>query len=155
MTVLLRRRNLLVQALQGDGVATQDELVAALAEAGIRATQGTVSRDLNALGAVKTVAGYRLAEDLGGVGGDPIEHLASALAGHAVSIRPAASLVVIATAPGHSGVVADALDAADLEAVVGCVAGDDTIFLACPSPAAAGALVDELNAIAVGKGIAS
>ncbi len=150
MTLLLRRRNLIIEALQDGGVATQEELVSFLAESGVRATQGTVSRDLNALGAVKTPAGYRLAEDLAGVGVDPRERLAEALAGHAIAIRPAASIVVIATAPGHSGVVASAVDAADLEAVVGVVAGDDTIFLACESGAAAEARATELTDLASG-----
>lgn len=150
MSLLHRRRNLIAQVLQGAGAATQEELVAALAREGVRVTQGTVSRDLAALGAVKTASGYRLASDLNGPVADPMEQLATALARHAVSVRAAASIVVIGTAPGHSGVVADAMDAADLEAVAGTIAGDDTIFIATVSNEAAAKLSRDLNALASG-----
>jgi len=155
MSLLHRRRNLIAQVLQAGGAATQEELVAALSREGVRVTQGTVSRDLAALGAVKTPAGYRLAGDLGGPVGDPTEQLGSALSRHAVSVRAAASIVVVGTAPGHAGVVADAVDAADLETVAGTIAGDDTIFIAATSLAAAAALAAELNALAAGTAAVS
>ncbi len=40
------------------------------------------------------------------------------------------NLIVVKTKPGGAGIVADAVDRADLEGLVGTVAGDDTLFLA-------------------------
>ena len=58
----------------------------------------------------------------------------------AVSIRPANSLVIVTTAPGHASAVARAIDLAELADVAGTIAGDDTIFVATADPGAAAAL---------------
>ena len=47
--------------------------------------------------------------------------------------RQAANLVVLKTRPGNAHSVAVALDAEPWAAVVGTIAGDDTIFIATPS----------------------
>jgi transcriptional regulator of arginine metabolism len=48
--------------------------------------------------------------------------------------RQAANLVILKTRPGNAHSVAVALDADPWEEIVGTVAGDDTIFIATPSP---------------------
>ena len=48
--------------------------------------------------------------------------------------RQAANLVIVKTRPGNAHSVAVALDADPWEEIVGTVAGDDTIFIATPSP---------------------
>lgn len=139
LTDLLRRRSL----------TRQDELVAALRDAGHEVTQATVSRDLDQLGAVKIRrAGetrYALPEQLATE--RPDQSRLRTLFGEWVrAAEPAASLVVLRTPPGSAHLVGVALDSAALDAVVGTISGDDTLFIACRSPADAQALAQEWQA---------
>lgn len=141
-----RRRHLIERILRREGASSQESLALALAGEGFRVTQATISRDLGAIGAVKTRSGYRLAEDLASPeASDAESRLRQAIREHAREITPAGTLVVIRTAPGHSGVVADALDRAAPPGVVGTIAGDDTIFIATASVHAASKLGARLN----------
>lgn len=128
------RLHTLREILARQTVATQDELVDSLATAGVQVTQATVSRDLASIGAVRGPDGYRLVDHLG-IATLPRDsaHLGSAFRSHAVSVSKADALVVVRTAPGHADVLATALDNARPPGMVGCIAGDDTIFIATPS----------------------
>lgn len=116
--------------------ASQEDLVRELRAAGHELTQATVSRDLRAIGAIKVrVEGelaYRLPDDVPSPAEGELtaRNLARVLTEFAVDIRPAGSLVIVSTPPGHAGAVARALDLAPTEEVVGTLAGDDTIFVA-------------------------
>jgi transcriptional regulator of arginine metabolism len=133
----------LVRILRGGHAATQQEIAAALLAAGHDVTQATVSRDLQEIGAVKVRAGrsleYRLPDEVPRTAGSDLmaRNLRRTLQDFALDVRPAASLVVVVTAPGHASAVARAIDLAGLEDVVGTVAGDDTIFVATPSDSSA------------------
>lgn len=134
------------------GPAPSQELLArALARMGLRATQATISRDLHALGVIKGPAGYTLPESVvataavQGPGGEGNE-LDALLRRHAVSIVPADSLVVVRTAPGHANLLALAFDRWPPDQALGTVAGDDTIFIATASRAAARRLTARLLA---------
>ncbi len=141
----------LTHILRGGHAATQKEIVAALRAAGHHVTQATVSRDLQEVGAAKVRVGdtleYRLPDHMPRApGGDLMTRsLHRTLDEFALDISPAASLVVIATAPGHAAAVARAIDMAGLEDVSGTIAGDDTIFIATPSELAAARLARSLT----------
>jgi transcriptional regulator of arginine metabolism len=130
-----QRHALLMEILRDRPGSTQESLVAALAESGVEVTQATVSRDLAAIGAVRGPGGYLLPERPAVVqaGGASADRLARALREHAVSFEPAATLVVVRTAPGHAQLLASELDHARPPGMVGCIAGDDTIFVATPA----------------------
>jgi transcriptional regulator of arginine metabolism len=136
LTALLRRHSL----------TRQDELVAALREAGHDVTQATVSRDLDQLGAVKIRRGgetrYALPDQL-----NSVQHsdgrLRTLFAEWVRAAEPAASMVVLKTPPGSAHLVGVALDSAAPPAVVGTISGDDTLFIACRSPADATQLAAE------------
>jgi len=115
-------------------VRTQQELVAALRERGIRATQATVSRDVAELGLVKRgprgVQAYALpsrAEEREQTGED---RLAKLLRDLPVEFKPAGLLLVLRTVPGSAHAIAASLDRCRWTEVVGSIAGDDTLFLA-------------------------
>lgn len=131
----IRRHHAIRDLLRHAPVATQEALGAALASRGFQVTQSTLSRDLRALGVIKTVGGYALPDAVGGMshGGNGRERLATVLGDHLIDAIPAGTLVVLRTAPGHAQPVGLALDASDVEGMVGNVAGDDTIFVATPS----------------------
>lgn len=143
----------LIRILRGGHAATQQEIVAALRGAGHDVTQATVSRDLQEVGAVKVRAGrsleYRLPDEVPRTAGSELmaRNLRRTLKDFALDVRPAANIVVVVTAPGHASAVARAIDLAGLEAVIGTVAGDDTIFVATPSDASAEALVASWMAV--------
>lgn len=132
-----------MRILHDGHASSQSEIVSALRAAGHDVTQATVSRDLRELGAAKIRMGdefvYRLPDEIPrSPGGDLMSrNLTRTLSEFAVDVRAAASLVVVATAPGHAAAVARAIDLAGIAEVVGTVAGDDTIFVATPSSEAA------------------
>lgn len=142
-----RRQRMIGDWLREHKVGSQEELVARLGLAGIAATQATVSRDLDELGAVKLRRGgairYVLADQ-----GDSVQdkaRLDRLLAEWVTDIVEANGLVVIKTPPGSANLVANALDSADIEGVAGTIAGDDTIFLAAATIAAANRLARRLE----------
>lgn len=152
------RHNLIRRHLARGPVASQDELRERLASDGVAVTQGTLSRDLRALGVVKSASGYTLPIAGGGAGGgagqaspappaaDPA--LQSAIRNHAASVETAGNLVVLRTGPGHAQPVGLALDAdagSSLRGVVGTVAGDDTIFIAVRTTKQADAVASRLR----------
>ena len=125
---------------------SQGELAALLAEAGLAVTQTTLSRDLVELDAVKVRhESGGLVYAVPGEGGDrrpvPAQDSAAALARLArlcgellVSAEASANMVVLRTPPGAAQFFASALDHADLSAVLGTIAGDDTVLVISRSP---------------------
>ncbi|MBL0927933.1 MAG: arginine repressor [Phycisphaerales bacterium] len=141
-----RRRRLIADLLGRRNVSSQEDLRQQLAGHGVRATQGTLSRDLRALGVVKGPQGYIL--PLGGPMPMPSEGQDDAWRGvepavrqHLVSADSAGNLIVLRTAPGHAQALASELDRRPPRGVVGTVAGDDTIFVATRSATIAGGLL--------------
>ena len=137
----LRRQRLIADWLRDQRVGSQDELVARLERSGIAATQATVSRDLDEIGAVRLkrdgAVHYALSD-----GHDPAvaaARLDRLLAEWVIAIVPAGTLLVLRTPPGSANLVANAIDLAALPEIAGTIAGDDTIFLALADGVAAGA----------------
>jgi transcriptional regulator of arginine metabolism len=119
--------------LEHNSVSTQEQLVELLSEDGIEATQATVSRDLEEMGAVKVrVAGadpvYAL-PDLPSRQIAPEAHLRRVLGDWVVEVASSGNLVVLRTPPGSAHVVGSALDRSGFDGIVGTVAGDDTVLV--------------------------
>ncbi len=142
-----KRRRDLIKILHEGHASSQQEIADELRAAGHDVTQATVSRDLQDVGATKVRMNghfvYRLPDELPRGGGDLVtRNLVGTLDEFAVAIRPAGSLVIVITAPGHASAVARAIDLAGLDDVAGTIAGDDTIFVATNSDDSARALAD-------------
>lgn len=115
-------------------IRTQGELAAALRARGIAVTQATVSRDLRELGARKAPRGGLQAYVLppgGATEGEAAERLAALLRGTPVEVRTAGTLLVLRTLSGAAHALAAAIDRLRRPEIVGSIAGDDTVFLAC------------------------
>ena len=127
------RQHRIEQLIEHGRVGSQQQLVDQLAEAGVEATQATVSRDLEELGAVKVrVAGGESVYAVPELPKDrvvPGDHLRRVLGDWVVEVAYSANLVVVRTPPGSAHVVASALDRAALPEILGTVAGDDTIVV--------------------------
>lgn len=137
-----QRREELYGLLRAGAAPTQRALVAALKARGIAATQSSVSRDLREIGAVKTPDGYRLPAD--GAAGSDDEF--AAVADLVRELKTAGSnLLVIRTGIGAAQRVALALDRAAWPEVVGCIGGDDTVFVATAGLAAQKQLMNRIQ----------
>jgi transcriptional regulator of arginine metabolism len=132
-------------------IGTQLELRDALAAAGCRVTQATISRDIRELGLEKGkdslgrpryVAPHRARRV------DPREALAGVLQQFAQRATAAENLVVVAAELGTAPAIARALDRLEHALVVGTVAGDDTVLVITRTAAAARSLARELTALA-------
>jgi transcriptional regulator of arginine metabolism len=124
-----RRRDAVARIIRSRPIATQEELLAALAATGVRATQATLSRDLARLGARRVSRpGGGTVYELGDAAAEG--NGLGALRGLVAEIRANASLVVIRTHPGSAPAFARAIDLAEIPEVLGTIAGDDTIFVA-------------------------
>jgi len=128
-----QRQHRVSQILEKEGVTSQSELVRMLAEQGVDATQVTVSRDLEELGAVKVRGpGGALVYALPEPSNErpaPELHLRRVLGDWVADVTSSGNLVVVRTPPGCAHVVASAVDRAGLAEVLGTVAGDDTVLV--------------------------
>jgi transcriptional regulator of arginine metabolism len=136
MDVLKRaRQQAISDVVRGGRVRTQQELVAALRAKGYRATQATVSRDITEMGLLKvdSVSGpaYALPASEVAVELSGEQRLAGLLRDLPIDVRAAGTLLVIRAVPGSAHAIAASLDRAHWPDVVGTVAGDDTLFVAC------------------------
>jgi len=128
-----QRQHRITKLLEDQPVTSQAQLVALLADQGVEATQTTVSRDLDDLGAIKVrlpggETAYALPE-LPVHQIAPEDHLRRVLGEWVVEVAHSANIVVLRTPPGSAHVVGSALDRSGLEQVVGTVAGDDTVLV--------------------------
>jgi transcriptional regulator of arginine metabolism len=129
------------------GVRSQEDLQRRLRRQGIVVAQPTLSRDLKALGLAKAPTGYVTAPAPAFVPAEARQGtLDRALGEFVLSVRAAASLVVIRTPPAGAHPLARALDETELSDVIGTIAGDDTVFVATPGPSAALRLERRLRA---------
>jgi transcriptional regulator of arginine metabolism len=69
-----------------------------------------------------------------------------------ISAEASANLVVLRTPPGAAQFLASAIDQAELHAVLGTIAGDDTLMLISRDPAGGQALADHLLRLAQKEG---
>jgi transcriptional regulator of arginine metabolism len=145
-------------------VRSQDELADRLAGVGVRVTQATLSRDLEELGAVRlrsadgaliyALPGESGAGDRPAAGPGPGPRSASSPNGLFGNLSPSAitalgkvasdlllsaeasgNLVVLRTPPGAAQLMASMIDRTGLQAVLGTVAGDDTLLVVARDPA--------------------
>jgi transcriptional regulator of arginine metabolism len=128
-----QRQHRVSRLVADHGVSSQAQLVDLLAAEGVAATQATVSRDLDDLGAVKVrVAGgetvYAIPEFPMSQRA-PEDHLRRVLGEWVVDVAHSSNLVVLRTPPGSAHVVGSALDRTGVAGVLGTVAGDDTLIV--------------------------
>ena len=153
MSLKAARQRALVALLRSRQVSSQARVLDHLRLQGFDATQATVSRDLEELGAVK-VRGpdgrlvYALPEPEArhGAAHDEVRRV---LGASLLAIVPSGNLVVLRTPPGHANALASALDRAALAGIAGTVAGDDTVLVVCAERTPGRAVARQLAAMAV------
>ena len=142
-----QRQQLILELIDQHRVTTQEELADRLRGKGYHVTQATISRDIRELNLTKVPAsdgGQRYAsltkdsEDLG-------DKFIRVLRDGFVSMDKAQNMLVIRTVSGMAMAVAAAVDAMHFDQVLGCIAGDDTIFVAMRSARDTDALIERIS----------
>ena len=143
-----RARHDALRAIVADEeLATQDELVRALARAGHDVTQATLSRDIRELGLAKSGGSYRLPE----VGPPaPAPEIGRVLRQLVLGIERSAQILVFKTRPGRGHMLGVELDGARWPEILGTVAGDDTLLAVTRDPARSRAVLRRVRALLVG-----
>ena len=152
MTTKVHRQATIGRLIGEHEVTSQPQLIELLAAEGIDATQATVSRDLDDIGAIKVrvpsgnsvyaipeFAPDRLA---------PADQLRRVMGEWVVEVASSANLVVLRTPPGSAHVVGSAIDRSGHDAIIGSVAGDDTVMVIVLEDVGGGAVATELAALA-------
>ena len=147
-----QRQHRITKLLESKAVGSQSHLVDLLAADGIDATQTTVSRDLEELGAVKVRlpggdTAYALPE-LPSQQVAPEDHLRRVLGEWVVEADYSGNVIVLRTPPGSAHVVGSALDRSGFPGVIGTVAGDDTVLVVASEASGGAAVAARLAAVA-------
>ena len=150
------RRARISTLLASRRVGSQDDLGRLLAEEGFTVTQATLSRDLEAIGAVKVADSHGVHYVLSGRAAKdtslPVDGADQALAKAAQELLlgadAAQNIAVLHTPPGAAQYLAGHVDRSSRFDSVGSVAGDDTIILIMRSAKAARDLCREMLGLA-------
>jgi len=144
-----QRRALIRRLLAAHDVASQEQLVKLLGEAGVQCTQATLSRDLRDMGVhrERSIGGtrYRLDHRT-----RYMQALQEVVGREILGVRHNGMLVVLRTLTGRAEGVAGFLDAWENQDILGTVAGDDTVFVAPADPTRCDALADAIRKLAAG-----
>ncbi len=147
-----QRQHRIARLLEDQAVSSQAQLVELLASGGVVATQATVSRDLEELGAVKVrIPGGAMAYAIPEHATErpaPDDLLRRVMGEFVVEVASSANLVVLRTPPGSAHVIGSAIDRSGLPDVLGTVAGDDTLILVCSERAGGAAVAAQLAELA-------
>ena len=147
------RQARIVELITHRPVRSQTELVQLLAAEGVAVTQGTLSKDLVDVGAVRVRLGDRdfgyalLAGERPGDSSSATVRLSRLCAELLVSAEGSANLAVLRTPPGAAQFFASAIDRVALPEVLGTIAGDDTVAVITRDPAGGPRLADTMLAM--------
>jgi transcriptional regulator of arginine metabolism len=160
------RQAKIIYLLEQQQVRSQADLAELLAADGVQVNQGTLSRDLVEIGAVR-VRGHsgHLVYAVPADGGDRTPHvgefatfegrLARLCSEVMVSAEASANLVVLRTPPGAAQYFASAIDRVGWDAILGTIAGDDTILLITREAGGGAAIAEQFQLMSrTGKPVA-
>ena len=136
-----KRHNAIIDFIKTREIATQEELLDLLKKSGFDVTQATISRDIRELNLTKVNVGNR--QKYAVIQND--EKYVRVLRDGFVSMLPSGNLVVLRTVVGMAMAVATAIDALEINEIVGCIAGDDTIFIAVSESSTTTDVINELK----------
>ncbi len=126
------RHDKIIEIINNHEVETQDQLASLLKSEGYDVTQATVSRDIRQMKLTKMVLEDGRQKYVYSNADPEVMHdkYVNVLKAGFVSMDVAQNLLVIKTVSGMAMALAAAIDALEIPEVVGCIAGDDTIFVA-------------------------
>jgi transcriptional regulator of arginine metabolism len=146
MSSRTHRINLLRRLISERDLSSQQDILAALKAEGTVVEQGTLSKDLKDMGVIKVRSGDGFKHVLpANFSTETQEELVHREIREFVrEVEEAASVVVIRTTSGHASGVCETIDHCAWPEMVGSLAGENTIFLACRNPKDARALAQRI-----------
>ncbi len=114
------RQTAIIKLIVTKPIATQEELTGLLEKKGYSVTQSSISRDLLELGIIKLNGNYAL----------PQKSQNAISLGLLGMEKAGENLIVVKCEAGLASAVAVRIDNAEIEEIIGTIAGDDTIFIA-------------------------
>ena len=145
-----QRQAKIIEIISNANVETQEQLLQALTDLGFSSTQATISRDIKELRIVKELTSlgtYRYCVPKKDAPPALSDRLNNIFRECVISVDYAENLVVIHTLPGMANAAASALDAMRSGAVLGTLAGDDTVVIVMREGHAAAAFSGEIKAV--------
>lgn len=141
-----QRLELIKKIIALQEVSTQEELQDLLRAEGVEITQASLSRDIRNLQIVKKRSNDKVFYALLNENAqDGNAELLSNFARFVIKVARAQFMVVIHTALGEADLLANSLDEAERNDILGTIAGADTLFITCASDEAAANLVKEIE----------
>ena len=145
-----KRQAKIMEIISTTNVETQEQLLKELQEAGFTSTQATISRDIKEMRIVKELTSlgtYRYSVPEKDAAPALSDRLNNIFRECLVSVDYAENLVVIHTLSGMANAAASALDAMHSSAVLGTLAGDDTVMIVMRDANSAAAFSGEIKAV--------
>ena len=130
-----RRHAKILELIREQDIDTQEELLKNLRDCGFDVTQATVSRDIRQMKLSKQVTEDGRQKYVYSTADSDVmqDKYVSVLKAGFVRMDLAQNLLVIKTVSGMAMALATAIDAIEMPEIIGCIAGDDTIFVAIKS----------------------
>lgn len=145
-----QRQAKIMEIISTTNVETQEQLLAALQEAGFNSTQATISRDIKELRIVKELTSfgtYRYTTSARELPSTFSARLNTIFRECVTGFDYAQNIIVIHTLPGLANAAASALDAMNMSVVLGTIAGDDTVFVVMRDNNSAAAFCGEIKSL--------
>lgn len=128
----MNRQARILELIENKNIETQEQLLQELEQFGFTTTQATISRDIKELRIIKELGPngtYRYSTAPKQLEPTLTAKLNNIFKQSVISCDHAQNIVVIKTMPGLASAACSAIDAMNLEMIVGTLAGDDTAFL--------------------------
>lgn len=144
------RHELILNFIKNNNVSRQEEIIKMLLDNGYVVTQATISRDIKELKIIKEHFGkndirYAVSEKV-----DNEDNYKMIFRRSAISADVAMNIIVIKCYSGTANAACIALDSMNLTGLVGTIAGDDTIFVACKDIEATSHIMNTINTLLKG-----
>jgi transcriptional regulator of arginine metabolism len=145
-----KRHELILNYIKNNNVSRQEDIIKMLFENGYNTTQATISRDIKELKIIKEHFGkndirYAVSEKI-----DNDDNYKMIFKRSAISADAAMNIIVVKCYSGTANAACIALDSMNLTGLVGTIAGDDTIFVACKDVDATSNIINTINMLLKG-----
>ena len=145
-----QRQAKILEIISNKNIETQEQLLAELQAEGFRGTQATISRDIKELRIVKeltSLGAYRYTISSSDLGSTFSARLNTIFRECVISFDYAQNIIVVRTLPGLASAAGSAIDAMNLNTIVGTLAGDDTVMIVMRDTNAAATLCGEIKSL--------
>lgn len=143
-----QRQAKILEIVSSRDVETQEQLLQELQDAGFYSTQATISRDIKELRIVKELTRrgtYRYTTSTKEVKGTFSTRLNTIFRECVTGFDYAQNIVVIHTLPGLASAAGSAIDAMNMNFILGTLAGDDTVMIVMRDTNAAASFCGEIK----------